>query len=239
MNERGRSSISTTVAIVAFYFEASLSRSVLGSEQGRAASRYTFFCGVLAIIMIAAAWGQRRVTSRWAGVVVVLATVSFANNISVLGDGSAFYTDRMQISRARLALGFEIIDRGMAEFAPDPEFASDLSGDRLHAVLDSPYDDEFMVEAKRCFQRWDDELSRAGVAADSLPDEQRAALLVLLSEHSLGAGSAEATLKELIEVAAFNDAESGLFAQFSEAYGQLLNAPPTPTDFVPSTVRCT
>ena len=170
--------VAMLVAIVVFYFEASLSRSVFGPDQARAATRYTFFCGVLAVCMIAAAWGQRRIEKRWVPIVVVLAIVSFANNIAWLGDGSDYYTTRMEISRARLAVGFGIIDRNLTFYAPDPEFAGDLTDDRLGSVIASRYDDEFMVEANRCVDHWNNELARAGIADDAIDDQQRAALLV-------------------------------------------------------------
>jgi len=230
--------ISMIVAIVAFYFEASLSRSVLGPEQARAATRYTFFCGVLAVAMLACAWGRRRLEQRWVPVVVVLATVSFVNSIAWLGEGSSYYTDRMQISRARLALGLAIIDKNLTFYAPDPEFAADLNGDRLGAVISSPYDDELMGEANRCFDHWDQELVRGGVAVDSLDPEQRAALLVLLSEHSLGAGPRDATLDGLVQIAALNEAGSGVFSQFQETYTELATAPVDASGFVPITQRC-
>ena len=35
-------------------------RAVVGAEQAGAATRYTFFCGVLAVCMLAAAWGAAR-----------------------------------------------------------------------------------------------------------------------------------------------------------------------------------
>ena len=230
--------ISMIVAIVAFYFEASLSRSVFGPEQARAATRYTFFCGVLAVAMLAAAWGRRRLEQRWVPVAVLLVAVSFVNSIAWLGDGSTYYTDRMQTSRARLALGLAIIDKNLTFYAPDPEFAADLNGDRLGAVISSPYDDEFMDEANRCFDHWDQELVRGGVAVDSLDPEQHAALLVLLSEHSLGAGAPEATLDGLVQIAALNEAGSGLFAQFQETYTELAAAPVDSPGFVPITQRC-
>ena len=238
-DERSRAFvIAMIVAIVVFYFEASLSRSVFGSEQARAATRYTFFCGVLAVCMIAAAWGQRRLDRRWVPIVVTLALVSFSNNIAWLGDGSSYYTDRMQISRARMALGLEIIDQGLTFYAPDPEFAADLNGDRLGAVIASPYDDEFMVEARACYQHWDQELVRAGISEASVDGEQRAALLVLLSEHSLGIGPPDATLGVLVELAAQNVGGSGVFAQFQETYAGLASAPVGSPDFVPITQRC-
>jgi hypothetical protein len=231
--------ISMLVAVVAFYFEASLSRSVLGADQARAATRYTFFCGVLTVCAIAAAWGQRRLEHRWVPIVGVLAVVSFANNIAWLGDGSSYYTDRMQISRARMALGLEIIDQGLTFYTPDPEFAADLNGDRLGEVIASPYDDKFMGEARECFQHWDQELVRGGVPVTSLDGEQHAALLVLMSEHSLGAGPPNATLDSLVQIAAQNTAGSGLFAQFPEAYAALAAQPVDSAGFVPTTQRCT
>jgi hypothetical protein len=238
-DDRSRSLIiAMVVAIVVFYLEASLSRSVFGAEQARAATRYTFFCGVLAVIMLAAAWGQRRVDQRWAAIIAVLVVVSFANNIGALGDGITFDTSKMEVSRARLAVGFAIIDRGLAFYDPDPEWAADLNGDRLRAVMNSPYDDDFMSEATRCFDHWNQQLTNGGVEDGSITDNQRAALLVLLSEHSLGAGDSSLTLDELIAVAGQNEAGSGLFAQFQPAYVDLSSVAVDTPGFVPSTQRC-
>jgi hypothetical protein len=238
-DERSRSLvIAMLVAIVLFYFEASLSRSVFGAEQARAATRYTFFCGVLAIIMLAAAWGQRRLDGRWASITGILVVVSFTNNVGALGDGATFDTSKMQVSRARLALGFEIIDRGLAFYDPDPEWAPDLNGDRLRVVMNSPYDDDFMGEASRCFDHWDQQLANGGVEDGSITDDQRAALLVLLNEHSLGAGDPSLTLDELVAVAGQNDAGSGMFAQFHATYIDLSSVAVDTSGFVPSTQRC-
>ena len=238
-NDRARAFVvAMVVAIIVFYFEASLSRSVFGPEQARAATRYTFFCGVLAVCMIAAAWGQRRIESKWVPIVVVLAIVSFANNIAWLGDGSDYYTSRMQISRARIALGLAIIDRNLTFYAPDPEWASPLSGDGLGAVIASPYDDEFMNEANQCFDHWNNELTRAGIADGAIDDEQRAALLVLLSEHSVGVGPPDATLDTLVDLAAQNEGGSGILSQFQETYAGLVAAPVDSPGFVPITQRC-
>ena len=237
-DERSRSLIiAMLVAIVLFYFEASLSRSVFGAEQARAATRYTFFCGVLAIIMLAAAWGQRRVEPRWASIIGILVLVSFTSNVAALGDGATFDTSKMQVSRARLAIGFEIIDRGLAFYAPDPEWAADLNGDRLRAVMSSPYDDDFMGEASRCFDHWNQQLVSGGVD-ESITDDQRTALLVLLSEHSLGVGPPDATLDELVALAGQNDGGSGVFAQFQATYVDLASSPVDRPGFVPTTQRC-
>jgi hypothetical protein len=230
--------VAMLVAIVAFYFEASLSRSVFGPDQARVATRYTFFCGVLAVCMIAAAWGQRRIEKRWVPIVVVLAIVSFANNIAWLGDGSDYYTTRMEISRARLAVGFGIIDRNLTFYAPDPEFAADLTDDRLGSVIASRYDDEFMVEANKCVDHWNNELARAGIADGAIDDQQRSALLVLLNEHSLGVGPPGATLDVLVDLAAQNVGGSGILSQFQETYAGLVSAPVDSPGFVPTTQRC-
>jgi hypothetical protein len=144
----------------------------------------------------------------------------------------------MQTSRARLALGLAIIDRNLTFYAPDPEFAADLTGDRLGSVIASPYDDQFMVEANNCFDHWNGELARAGIADGSIDDEQRAALLVLLSEHSIGVGPPDATLDVLVELAAQNVGGSGVFSQFQETYAGLAGAPVDSPGFVPTTQRC-
>src|SRR4051795_10946868 len=228
--------ISMIVAIIAFYCEASLSRSVLGAEQAGSASRYTFFCGVLAVCMLAAAWGARRAEARWVPVICVLLIVSFANNIAWLGDGSDFYTSRMQISKDRIALGLAIVDRNLTFYSPDPEWAGSLVGDDLGELMQTSYKDSFMDEAGRCLDHWNAELDRAGIPDDGIDDEQRAALLVLMSEHSLGLGDAGATLNSLIQLGASSD--NRVVSQFSEIYTGLAAAPVGTAEFVPTTVRC-
>ncbi len=230
--------ISMVVAIVLFYFEASLSRSVLGPEQASQANRYAFFCGVLVAIMFAAAWGQRRLDARWATIATLLIGVSLANSAGWLVDGSAYYTDRMQISRARLALGFEIVDSGIGFYVPDPEFAGDLNGGRLRSVLSSPYADGFKAESKQCYDHWNQELARAGIAEESLTGDQRVALLVLLNEHSIGVGPAGTPLDQLVQLANENAGGSGILAQFKDVYAALASHPVAPADFVPTTARC-
>ena len=115
------------------------------------------------------------------------------SNVAALGDGATFDTSKMLVSRALLALGFGIIDRRLAFYTPDPDWAADLNGDRLRAVMNSPHDDDFMTEASRSFDHWNHQLVSGGVAAGSIDDEQRAELLLLLSEHSLGIGPPGAT----------------------------------------------
>ena len=230
--------ISMLVAIAAFYFEASLSRSVFGPDQARAATRYTFFCGALAVCMIAAAWGQRRLERKWVPIVALIAVINLANNVAWLGDGSSYYTSRMQISRVRMALGLEIIDKNLTFYSPDPEFAGDLNGDRLGDVIASSYDDNFMPEASACFDHWERELVRGGVSVASLDSEQHAALLVLLGEHSVGVGPPDATLDVLVDLAAQNVGGSGILAQFQDAYTALVSQPVDAPGFVPTVQRC-
>ena len=52
-----------------------------------------------------------------------------------------------------------------------------------------------MDEAGRCVDHWNQELARAGIPDDGIDDEQRAALLVLMSEHAFGLGDAGTTLR--------------------------------------------
>jgi hypothetical protein len=230
--------ISMIVAIVAFYFEASLSRSVFGAEQAGSATRYTFFCGVLAVCMLAAAWGAKRAEGKWVPVLGVLLIVSFANNIAWLGDGSDFYTSRMQISKDRIALGLAVIDRNLTFYSPDPEWAGSLVGDDLGELMATSYKDTFMGEAGRCFDHWNQELARAGIADDAIDDEQRAALLVLMSENALGLGDVGKTLGELIQFAGSPATDNGLLTQFTDSYTTLAAGPLGTSGFVPTKVRC-
>ena len=230
--------ISMLVAIVLFYFEASLSRSVLGAGQARAATRYTFFCGVLAVIMLAAAWGRRRVEPRWAAIISLVIAGSLANGVAWLIDGSGYFTSKMEVSRARLALGLAIIDHGDAFYVPDAEWAADLLHERLQALIDSPYDDGFMAEADKCYDHWNQELVRAGINENALVGDEKAALMVALSEHSLGIGAADLTFDVLVELARQNVGGSGMFAQFQSAYTVLASDHIAPSTFIPTTARC-
>jgi hypothetical protein len=137
-----------------------------------------------------------------------------------------------------MALGLQIIDQGLTFYTPDPEFAADLNGDRLGEVIASPYDDTFTAEARSCFDHWDQELVRAGITEDAVDSEQRAALLVLLGEHSIGIGPPDATLGALVQLAAQNVGGSGVFAQFQDTYAGLASAPVGSSGFVPTTERC-
>ena len=112
------------VAIVVFYFEASLSRSVFGADQAASATRYTFFCGVLAVCMIAAAWGQRRIEARWVPIVVVAVDRQLCQQHRLARRRQRLLHHRgWRSPRTRLAVGFGIIDRNLTFYAPDPEFA--------------------------------------------------------------------------------------------------------------------
>jgi hypothetical protein len=231
--------VSILAMIVLFYLEASLSRSVFGPEQARAAGRYTFFCGVLAVAMLAAAWGQRRLEPRWAPLAAALVVVSLANSIGWLGDGSAYYTDKMQVSRDRLALGFNIVERGLAVYVPDPAWAGDMTGPGLKAVLGSKYDDEFTAKSASCFRHWDEQIVNAGVDEQSLTKSQHAALLVLLSEHAMGVGDAGASLGQLVQLGAqVTENPNGVIVQFQQDYVALAGTAIGTSDVVPSMVTC-
>ena len=155
----------------------------------------------------------------------MLLLVSFANNIAWLGDGSDFYTSRMQISKDRIALGLAIIDRNLAFYSPDPEWAGSLVGDDLGELMSTSYKDSFMGEAGRCFDHWNQELAIAGIADDAIDDEQRSALLVLMSENALGLGSVGKTLGELIQFAGSPATDNGVLTQFTDSYTTLAARP--------------
>jgi len=96
-----------------------------------------------------------------------------------------------------------------------------------------------MAEAGRCFDHWNQELDRAGISADAIDDEQRAALLVLMSENSLGVlGDPGKTLGELIQFAGSPATDNGLLTQFTDSYKALAAGPLDSSGFVPTKVRC-
>jgi hypothetical protein len=91
----------------------------------------------------------------------------------------------------------------------------------------------------RCFDHWNQELDRAGISADAIDDEQRAALLVLMSENSLGVlGDPGKTLGELIQFAGSPATDNGLLTQFTDSYKALAAGPLGSSGFVPTKVRC-
>jgi hypothetical protein len=102
----------------------------------------------------------------------------------------------------------------------------------------SSYKDNFMAEAGRCFDHWNQELERAGITADAIDDEQRAALLVLMSENALGLGDAGKTLGELIQFAQSPATDNGLLTQFTDSFTTLAAGPLGSSGFVPTKVRC-
>ena len=117
-------SAALTLAVVAFFGQASLSRSALGASQA-ASTRYLFFCGVLVLVMLGATWATRQVSVRLAGVVAVLFVVSLSNHVGRLADGYDFFIPKMQLSQDRLLVGF-IVQDDFAQFVPDPDWAPDL-----------------------------------------------------------------------------------------------------------------
>jgi hypothetical protein len=77
------------------------------------------------------------------------------------------------------------------------------------------------------------------VTDESVTGDQKIALMVLLGEHSIGIGPANATLDQLLHLASENVGGSGVFAQFKDVYASLVSHPVVPTDFVPTTAKCT
>jgi hypothetical protein len=144
----------------------------------------------------------------------------------------------MQISKDRIALGLAIIDRNLTFYSPDPEWAGSLVGDDLGTLMTTSYKDSFMDDAGRCLDHWNAELDRAGITADAIDDEQRAALLVLMSEHSLGVGNPGDTLGSLIQLAASGSSDNRLLTQFPDIYKELAAAPIGQSGFRPTMVRC-
>ena len=228
--------MSMVVSVVAFFGQASLSRSVFGAEQA-GASRYLFFCGVLTFVMLGATWGQRQLDRRVTAVIAVLILVSFANSARALVDGSSFYTSKMQLSRARLGIGFVAAKRGVDLLVPDPDWAPDLYRDRLQKVLHWSGSNDLMATGARCFDRRLDELAAAGIDARSLTPRDQAAMVLLLNEHSLGYGEDALTIGGLIDMGAAGGTGSKVLDQFTDDYAMFQTELAKPTA-MPSLARC-
>ncbi len=229
--------LSLACSVVAFFGQASLSRSVFGAEQA-GASRYLFFCGVLTFVMLGATWGDRRLDGRAAVVMTILVVVSLANSAGSLVDGSSFYTSKMQLSRARLGVGFVAAQRGVDLLVPDPDWAPDLYRDRLKAVLDWSGSADFIAAGTVCFERRLDELGAAGIDARALSPRDQAALVLLLNEHSLGYGENSLTIGGLIQMGADGGTGSKVLDQFKDDYAVFVSELSQPTS-MPSLTRCT
>ena len=210
---------SITLAVVAFFGQASLSRSALGVGQA-SSSRYVFFCGVLVFIMLGSAWAARRVTPRVAAVVCILFVVSFGNSVGRLFDGYDFFISKMELSRDRLGVGFAAHDQ-WPDLVPDPDWAPDLRYERLDGVIAWAGSAEFVDDGTACFDAWASELDSLDPDAARLSDRERAALVLLLNEHALGYGDAQLTFGELVRFAAAGDTGSGVLSQFTEVYDSL------------------
>jgi hypothetical protein len=224
-----------TLAVVAFFGQASLSRSALGAGQA-ASTRYLFFCGVLVLVMLGSTWAARHVSVRLAGVVALLFVVSLANHVGRLADGYDFFIPKMQLSQDRLLVGF-VVQENFPQFVPDPDWAPDLSLERLDEVVAWPGSEQFLVDGQACVDEWVDALEETGLDLAEFSDEEIAALVILLNEHSLGYGVRGATLGDLIGFAAAGGTGSTVLDQFSTVYeGVAENAGPNSS--VPRISRC-
>jgi hypothetical protein len=223
-------------SVVAFFGQASLSRSVFGADQA-GASRYLFFCGVLTFIMLGASWGTRRLNRRAAVTVALVIVVSLTNSVGRVIDGRTFYTTNMELSRARLALGFAAADRGFDGLVPDPDWAPDLYLSRLQTVVKWSGANSLTGIGQACFSRRIEELAADGVDPSTLPLRQQAALVLLLNEHSLGYGDAKLTLGGLIEAGANADNRNKVVDQFKDDYATLVTDLQSPSA-MPSLARC-
>ena len=228
--------ISMVCTVVAFYGQASLSRSVFGAEQA-GASRYVFFCGVLSFVMLAGSWGQRRLELRAATIVALLIVVSFANSAGRLVEGSAQFTNFMQVSKGRLSLGFVAVERGVDPLVPDPENAPDLYLSRLQDTVHWSGSDRLIATGESCYEDRLDELTAAGIEVRSLTVRDQAALVLLLNEHSLGYLADSLSIGDLITRAAEGDTGSLVLDQFADDYTVFLTELALPAA-VPSIARC-
>jgi uncharacterized membrane protein len=222
--------------VVLFFGQASLSRSVLGSSQATA-SRYVFFCGVLMLVAIAAAWGERRVGGRWLVIVAVLLLVSLASSFGKLIDGRSSYLTAMATSYQRVPVGFAANERGLTRFPPDPEWAPDLNGDRIDTVMNWSGSRELIAQGGACFDDLVAELDRLGVDTASLDARQRAALVLLLNEHVVGFGGPEMSFTDLLVFGAQGGTGSQVLDLLLEDYRYLVQVTPQ-IDAVPVVHRC-
>lgn len=224
-----------TLAVVAFYGQASLSRSALGAGQA-ASTRYLFFCGVLVLVMLGSTWGARRVPPRLAVVVAVLFIVSISNHVGRLADGYDFYIPEMQLSQDRLLVGFVLEDQ-FELFVPDPDWAPDLSSGRLDAVVAWDGTEQFLEEGQVCVDRWVGALDDLGLDLSAYSEEEIAALVLLLNEHSLGYGVPGADFGDLVGFAAGGNTSSKVLDQLTAVYVELTERVGD-NPAVPARVRC-
>ena len=228
--------ISIIVSVVAFFGQASVSRSVFGAEQA-GASRYLFFCGALTFVMLGVSWGQRQLDHRASIVAAALIVLSLAHSAGSLVTGSSYYTTKMELSRGRLAVGFVAAQRGVPLLVPDPDWAPDLYRDRLQAVLDWSGSDEFIAAGTVCFEHRLDELTAAGIDARSLSQRDQAALVLLLNEHAQGFGENALTIGGLITMGADGSSGSKVIDQFKDDYAMFTTELTMPSA-LPSLARC-
>jgi hypothetical protein len=224
-----------TLAVVAFFGQASLSRSALGASQA-ASTRYLFFCGVLVLVMLGSTWAARRIPARLAGVVALLFAVSLSNHVGRLADGYDFFIPKMQLSQDRLLVGF-IVQDDFAQFAPDPDWAPDLRLERLDAVVAWPGSEQFLVDGQACVDERVEALDETGLDIAGFSEEEVAALVILLNEHSLGYGVPGATLGDLIGFAAAGGTGSTVLDQLSTVYAEIA-VRVGPNSSVPRLSRC-
>lgn len=229
-------SLVMAATVVLFFGQASLSRSVLGSEQATA-SRYVFFCGVLMAMAVAAAWGDRRVGGRWLAIVAVLLLVSLASSLGKLIDGRSSYLTAMSTSQQRVLVGLAANERGLTQFSPDPEWAPDLVADRIDAVMGWSGSRDLLDQGGACFDDLVAELDRLGVDTVSLDDRQRAALVLLLSEHVVGFGEPEMSFTDLLVFGAQGGTGSQVLDSLQDDYRYLVQVTPQ-IDAVPVVARC-
>ncbi len=224
-----------TLAVVAFFGQASLSRSSLGAAQA-SSSRYVFFCGVLLFVMLGSAWAARRVTPKLAVVAGILFLVSFGNSLGRLVDGHDFFISKMDVSRDRLSVGFVAYD-DWPDLVPDPDWAPDLRYERLDGVIAWSGSRDFLEQGLACFDSRTRELQALDAEVSSLPDRELAALVLLLNEHSLGYGAAELSFGELVRFAGAGETGSGVLNQFTDVYASL-GSRFTDSPAVPDLARC-
>lgn len=232
----GHLAAASVASVVLFYAQASLSRSVFGADQA-SATRYVFFCGVLIVVAMAAAWGRRRLEGRAVVVAAVLVFVSLVNGIGLLIDGRGMYLAYMTESRGRLPIGLAAVEQGLTGVRPDPEHAPDLYEERLAAVIAWEGSAELLKEGRACFEARTAELDGAGVDLESLSPRQVGALVLLLNEHALGVGANNLTIGELLVLGAQGGSGSPVIDELQSEFEYLVQVIP-PIESVPSLERC-
>ena len=175
-------------------------------------------------------------TPTLAAVVCILFVVSMGNSLGRLVDGYDFFVSKMDLSRSRLSVGF-VAHEEWPDLVPDPDWAPDLRYERLDGVIAWSGSSQLIDEGLACFDSRTRELQSLDAEVASLSDRERAAMVLLLNEHSLGYGAADLSFGELVRFAAAGETGSGVLDQFTDVYASLASEV-TDSPAVPDLTRC-